>query len=29
VVIDGLDGDRVDQGKAPFIPSLLAERATY
>lgn len=29
VVIDGLDGDRVDDGKAPFISSLLAERATY
>ena len=29
VVIDGLDGDRVDEGKAPFISSLLAERATY
>jgi hypothetical protein len=29
VVIDGLDGDRVDQGKAPFISSLLAERANY
>ena len=24
VVIDGLDGDRVDEGKAPFISSLLA-----
>jgi predicted AlkP superfamily pyrophosphatase or phosphodiesterase len=34
VVIDGLDGDRVDDGKAPFISSLLAgeggdTRATY
>ena len=29
VVIDGLEGDRVDDGKAPFISSLLAERATY
>lgn len=29
VVIDGLDGDRVDDGKAPFISSLLAEHATY
>jgi predicted AlkP superfamily pyrophosphatase or phosphodiesterase len=29
VVIDGLDGDRVDEGKAPFISSLLAEHATY
>jgi hypothetical protein len=29
VVIDGLDGDSVDAGKAPFISSLLAERATY
>src|SRR5262245_6568973 len=29
VVIDGLDGDRVDDGDAPFISSLLAERATY
>jgi len=29
VVVDGLDGDRVDQGKAPFISSLLAQRATY
>lgn len=32
VVIDGLDGDRVDDGKAPFISSLLAGRganATY
>jgi phosphonoacetate hydrolase len=29
VVIDGLDGDRVDDGKAPFISSLLGERATY
>jgi hypothetical protein len=32
VVIDGLDGDRVDEGKAPFISSLLAGdggRATY
>lgn len=28
-VIDGLDGDRVDAGKAPFISSLLAERGTY
>ncbi len=26
VVIDGLDGDRVDAGKAPFISSLLAGR---
>ena len=26
VVIDGLDGDRVDEGKAPFISSLLSER---
>ena len=32
VVLDGLDGDKVDQGKAPFISSLLAgdgARATY
>ena len=32
VVIDGLDGDSVDAGKAPFISSLLADqdaRATY
>ena len=32
VVIDGLDGDRVDAGRAPFISSLLAgqdARATY
>jgi phosphonoacetate hydrolase len=29
VVIDGLDGDRVDDGKTPFISSLLDERATY
>jgi hypothetical protein len=29
VVIDGLDGDRVDQGKAPFISSLLGGHATY
>jgi phosphonoacetate hydrolase len=32
VVIDGLDGDTVDEGKAPFISSLLAgadARATY
>lgn len=32
VVIDGLDGDRVDQGKAPFIASLLrgeGANATY
>lgn len=32
VVIDGMDGDRVDEGKAPFISSLLAgqgARATY
>lgn len=29
VVIDGLDGDRVDDGRAPFISSLLAELATY
>jgi predicted AlkP superfamily pyrophosphatase or phosphodiesterase len=32
VVVDGLDGDRVDDGKAPFISSLLAgqgARAAY
>ena len=29
VVIDGLDGDRVDEGKAPFISSLLDGHATY
>jgi len=29
VVIDGLDGDRVDEGKAPFISSLLGGHATY
>ena len=32
VVIDGLDGDRVDEGKAPFIKTLLdgrGARATY
>jgi hypothetical protein len=32
VVIDGLDGDRVDAGRAPFLSSLLAgqgARATY
>ena len=32
IVIDGLDGDRVDAGKAPFISSLLdghGARATY
>jgi Type I phosphodiesterase / nucleotide pyrophosphatase len=29
VVIDGLDGDKVDEGKAPFISSLLAQHATY
>ncbi|HKP20624.1 MAG TPA: alkaline phosphatase family protein, partial [Thermoleophilaceae bacterium] len=29
VVIDGLDGDKVDEGKAPFISSLLGGRATY
>jgi hypothetical protein len=29
VVIDGMDGDRVDDGKAPFISSLLGEHATY
>ena len=29
IVIDGLDGDRVDQGDAPFISSLMAERGTY
>jgi hypothetical protein len=32
VVIDGLDGDRVDEGKAPFVSSLLSQdggRATY
>ena len=29
VVIDGLDGDKVDQGKAPFISSLLGGNATY
>jgi Type I phosphodiesterase / nucleotide pyrophosphatase len=29
VVIDGLDGDRVDQGRAPFISSLLADSGTY
>ena len=32
VVIDGLDGDRIDAGRAPFISSLLAgqdARATY
>ena len=29
VVIDGLDGDKVDAGQAPFISSLLAEHATY
>jgi hypothetical protein len=29
VVVDGLDGDRVDQGRALFISSLLAQRATY
>jgi hypothetical protein len=31
-VLDGLDGDRVDQGRAPFLASLLAgegARATY
>lgn len=32
VVVDGLDGDRVDEGKAPFVSSLLSgdeARATY
>ena len=32
VVVDGLDGDRVDEGKAPFVSSLLSGdggRATY
>jgi hypothetical protein len=32
VVIDGLDGDRIDEGKAPFVSSLLGgqgARATY
>ena len=29
VVIDGLDGDKVDQGKTPFISSLLGGDATY
>jgi len=32
IVLDGLDGDRVDQGKAPFLSSLLAgdgARSTY
>lgn len=29
VVIDGLDGDRIDDGKAPFISSLLAANGTY
>src|SRR6187551_647557 len=29
VVIDGLDGDKVDEGKAPFISSLLGGHATY
>jgi hypothetical protein len=32
VVVDGLDGDRVDEGKAPFVSSLLGGdggRATY
>ena len=32
VVLDGLDGDRVEQGEAPFISSLLAGQgasATY
>ena len=29
VVIDGLDGDRVDEGKAPFMSSLLDGHATY
>jgi hypothetical protein len=29
VVIDGLDGDRIDEGKAPFIGSLLGGHATY
>lgn len=29
VSIDGLEGDAVDAGDAPFISSLLAERATY
>jgi len=29
VVIDGLDGDKVDEGKAPFISSLLDGHATY
>jgi hypothetical protein len=29
VVIDGLDGDKVDAGKAPFISSLLGGHATY
>ncbi|HEX6652456.1 MAG TPA: alkaline phosphatase family protein [Thermoleophilaceae bacterium] len=29
VVIDGLDGDKVDEGKAPFISSLLEGHATY
>jgi Type I phosphodiesterase / nucleotide pyrophosphatase len=29
VVIDGLDGDKVDAGSAPFISSLLGGHATY
>lgn len=29
VVIDGLDGDRIDGGRAPFIASLLEGNATY